>query len=90
MEDAATAEISRAQVWQWVHHATGILDEGRIITYELFQTLLDEELDKLKAQFGDTQFANGHFQHAAKLFDGIIANDEFSPFLTSVAYHEID
>jgi len=46
MEDAATAEISRAQVWQWVHHATGILDEGRNITYELFQTLLDEELDR--------------------------------------------
>ena len=90
MEDAATAEISRAQVWQWVHHATGILDEGRNITYELFQALLEEELDKLKEQFGDSHFANGHFRHAAKLFDGIIANDEFSPFLTSVAYREID
>jgi malate synthase len=90
MEDAATAEISRAQVWQWVHHATGILDEGRNITYELFQALLDEELDKLKEQFGETNFANGHFQRAANLFDEIIANDEFSPFLTSVAYHEID
>ena len=90
MEDAATAEISRAQVWQWVHHATGILDEGRNITYELFKALLDEELDKLKEQFGETNFANGNFQRAAKLFDEIIANDEFSPFLTSVAYHEID
>ncbi len=90
MEDAATAEISRAQVWQWVHHATGILDEGRNITYELFQALLKEELEKLKEQFGETNFANGHFEHAAKLFDEIIANDEFSQFLTSVAYHEIE
>jgi len=90
MEDAATAEISRAQVWQWVHHATGILDEGRNITYDLFQKLLSEELDKLKQQFGETQFANGHFQRAAELFDEIIANDEFSPFLTSIAYREID
>ncbi len=90
MEDAATAEISRSQVWQWVHHATGVLDEGRNITYDLFQKLLTEELDKLKQQFGAAQFSNGHFQHAAELFDEIIANDEFSPFLTSIAYREID
>jgi malate synthase len=90
MEDAATAEISRAQVWQWVHHETGVLDEGRNVTYELFKTLLGEELEKIRDKVGEDQFRVGNFELAAKLMDQITAQDEFAPFLTSVAYQEID
>jgi malate synthase len=90
MEDAATAEISRAQVWQWVHHETGVLDEGRNVTYELFKTLLGEELEKIQAKVGEEQFRAGNFERAAKLMDQITAQDDFAPFLTSVAYQEID
>lgn len=90
MEDAATAEISRAQVWQWVHHETGVLDEGRNVTYELFKTLLSEELGKIRDKVGADQFRAGNFVHAAKLMDQITAQDDFAPFLTLVAYQEID
>ena len=90
MEDAATAEISRAQVWQWVHHETGVLDEGRNVTYELFKTLLGEELEKIRDKVGEDQFRAGNFELAAKLMDQITAQDEFAPFLTLVAYQEID
>src|SRR5438552_17714419 len=50
MEDAATAEISRAQVWQWIRHPSGRLDDGRKVTKELFRSVLDEELAKIKTQ----------------------------------------
>lgn len=90
MEDAATAEISRAQVWQWVHHETGVLDEGRNVTYELFKTLLGEELEKIRARVGDEHFKTGNYEHAAELMDQITAQDEFAPFLTSVAYQDVD
>jgi malate synthase len=90
MEDAATAEISRAQVWQWVHHATGVLDEGRNITYDLFRDLLREEMDKIREQVGGPAFENGHYRRAAQLLDEITGQDAFAPFLTSLAYADID
>ena len=90
MEDAATAEISRAQVWQWVHHETGVLDEGRNVTYELFKTLLDEELGKIRESLGDEKYNAGNFERAAELMDQITAPDEFATFLTSVAYQDLD
>jgi malate synthase len=90
MEDAATAEISRAQVWQWVHHETGVLDEGRNVTYELFESLLGEELQKIREKVGEDNYENGNYDHAAELMRGITAKDEFAPFLTSVAYQDID
>jgi len=90
MEDAATAEISRAQVWQWVHHPTGVLDEGRNITYGLFKALLREEMGKIREQVGEDAFEHGHYRRAAQLLDEITASDSFSPFLTSVAYADID
>ena len=89
MEDAATAEISRAQVWQWVHHATGVLDEGRNITYALFRDLLREEMEKIREQVGDSAFENGHYRRAAQLLDEITEQDAFAPFLTTVAYADI-
>jgi len=90
MEDAATAEISRAQVWQWVHHETGVLDEGRNVTYELFEALLGEELEKIRENVGEEWFKDGHYEHAAELMQKITAQVEFEPFLTSVAYQDID
>ncbi len=90
MEDAATAETSRAQVWQWVHHATGVLDEGRNITYDLFKDLLREEMDKIREQTGDSAFENGHYRRAAQLLDEITEQSAFTPFLTSVAYADIE
>ena len=90
MEDAATAEISRAQVWQWVHHATGVLDEGRNITYDLFRDLLREEMEKIREQVGDSALENGHYRRAAQLLDEITEQDAFAPFLTTVAYADIE
>ena len=89
MEDAATAEISRAQVWQWVHHATGILDDGRNITYDMFRNLMREEMDNIRAATGDEQFESGSYRRAAQLMDDITKQDEFAPFLTSIAYQEV-
>jgi malate synthase len=90
MEDAATAEISRAQLWQWVHHETGILDEGRNITYEYFTGLLAEEMEKIRDAVGAEAFEAGSYRRAAELFDRITRQDEFAPFLTLVAYEDLD
>ncbi|MCZ8131493.1 MAG: malate synthase A [Steroidobacteraceae bacterium] len=88
MEDAATAEISRAQLWQWVNHRRS-LDDGRPVTLELVRALIAEELARLRAQTGDAAFAAGHYEHAARLIDELTANPEFETFLTLTAYREI-
>lgn len=85
MEDAATAEISRAQVWQWVHEGAR-LNDGRQVTKELGQQLLGEELDKLKEEVGEQAYASGKYDLAAKLFQEVALNDEFIDFLTSAGY----
>ncbi len=90
MEDAATAEISRAQLWQWVHQETGVLDEGRNITYGLFKTLMREEMGKIREAIGESAFDNGHYRRAAALLDDITRDHNFAPFLTTIAYDEID
>ncbi|MDH5345381.1 MAG: malate synthase A [Gammaproteobacteria bacterium] len=90
MEDAATAEISRAQLWQWTHHATGVLDEGRNITPALFLRLLVEEIDAIAGRVGKEAFETGHFRNAAGLLERITLDDEFVPFLTLFAYGELD
>ena len=68
MEDAATAEISRAQIWQWLHHHARLAD-GRIVTPELFQTTLDDEMAKLRNSLGDALHAAGRFPEAIDLFE---------------------
>jgi malate synthase len=89
MEDAATAEISRAQVWQWLHHRCALAD-GRPVTLPLVAALVREELGKLRAEVGDTAYAAGHFERAAELFSGLTASDRFASFLTLTAYRDID
>jgi len=86
MEDAATAEISRSQVWQWIRSPKGRLEDGRDIDVDLFHTVLGEELAKVKAQFGDA----GRYEEGAALFDQITANEDFVDFLTLPAYDLID
>ncbi len=90
MEDAATAEISRAQIWQWVHHETGVLDEGRNITYAYFKALMREEMDAIRRQVGVARFEDGKYRQAARILDEITKQNDFVPFLTLVAYEEID
>ncbi len=86
MEDAATAEISRTQVWQWIRHDKGVLDDGRKISVELFRALLGEELAKIRNTLGDERFMCGKYQQAAELFDKISTADALEEFLTIPAY----
>ncbi len=88
MEDAATAEISRTQVWQWIHNDAK-LEDGRAITYDLYRQLLPEELDKMKAYVGEERFDNGKFSEATLLFDRLVKDKEFVEFLTLPAYELI-
>ncbi len=83
MEDAATAEISRAQVWQWIRHPEGKLDDGRKVTKELFRSVLEEELAKVQRFDGDK------FEAARELFDKITTDDEFVEFLTLPGYEKL-
>ncbi|HEX8036549.1 MAG TPA: malate synthase A, partial [Ktedonobacterales bacterium] len=89
MEDAATAEISRAQVWQWIRHPKGILDDGRKVTLDLYRQIDREELAKLRAQLGDEQYNARAFDRAAAIFDQLIASDQFIDFLTLPAYEQL-
>jgi malate synthase len=88
MEDAATAEISRAQVWQWLHH-NATLDDGRPVTPALFGQLLEEEMDAIREEVGDDRFNSGKFELAMQLFDTMIREDEFADFLTLPAYQYV-
>jgi len=85
MEDAATAEISRTQLWQWIKHSA-TLDDGRTITYDLYQQLLPEELNKIKEYVGEENFKSGKFEIAIQLFDALISEDTLEEFLTLNAY----
>jgi len=86
MEDAATAEISRAQIWQWIRHPAGTLQDGRRVDFSLFRKLLQEELDSIRHDTGEAAFARGHFSEAADLFREITESDEFVEFITLPAY----
>lgn len=86
MEDAATAEISRAQIWQWLHNPKGVLRDGRKVTEELFLTVLEDELGKLKEELGEEIYLNGNVQGASELFKKISLDKEFIDFLTIPGY----
>lgn len=90
MEDAATAEISRSQIWQWIRHPRGVLDDGRKVNVELFRTMLVSELDKIKAIVGEENYAQGQYQLASELVDQITTSDEFVEFLTLPGYKHLD
>ena len=85
MEDAATAEISRSQIWQWIRSPKGVLEDGRKVSVELFRELLADELAKVKSMGGE-----GRYDEAAKLFDRLTADERYVEFLTLPAYQLID
>ena len=85
MEDAATAEISRSQVWQWLHHGTK-LDDGRQVDRGLFDTLLKQELEVIHAEVGEDRWQKGRFPLAAQLFAEWSTAAEMADFLTLGAY----
>lgn len=88
MEDAATAEISRSQLWQWRKHGASITG-GPKIDDDLLARLFDEEMDKLKEEIGEAAYDNGHFEEAKGLFWEMTVSDEFKEFLTLPAYERI-
>jgi malate synthase len=90
MEDAATAEISRSQIWQWMRSPKGTLEDGRKVTKELFGTLLAEELPKVRTYLGDAAWEAGKYEDGAKLFERITTDDRYVEFLTLPAYEFVD
>jgi malate synthase len=89
MEDAATAEISRSQVWQWIHNGVR-LDDGTAVTADLVHRLEDEELAALRSALGDEAWEASRFDDARKLFERVALADDFADFLTVPAYELID
>jgi malate synthase len=85
MEDAATCEISRTQIWQWVHHGVQ-LDDGRAVTAELVRRLLDEESDRIRQGVGEEVWVAGRPAETRELFDRVALSGELIEFLTLVAY----
>jgi malate synthase len=89
MEDAATAEIARSQVWQWRRHGVGLAN-GPQVTSELVGRVIDEELDAIRTSVGDEVFARSRPQEARDLFEQVALSDNFVEFLTLPAYDAID
>lgn len=90
MEDAATAEISRAQLWQWIRHPQGVLDDGRKVSIEMYQQMKAEEVELIKQAFGEAAYGERKFTEAIQLFDRLILEGEFIDFLTIPGYELLD
>jgi len=88
MEDAATAEISRSQVWFWIRHGTR-LDDGRVIDRDLVRAILGEEMDRIHKQVGDQVWAAGRPDETQAVFERIALADDLPDFLTLVAYDKL-
>lgn len=89
MEDAATAEISRSQVWQWMRSPKGVLDDGRKVTKAMVAAMIPEEIAKIRDLLGPA-YAEGKYDDAATIFASLVDNDSFVDFLTLPAYERID
>ena len=88
MEDAATAEISRAQVWQWVKHGAKLTD-GRTVTADLVRQTLKEQLESPRGKLGAARYDGGHFPVAAEIFERMMTSEQFIEFLTLPAYDRL-
>ncbi|PKH67469.1 malate synthase A [Flavobacterium sp. ALD4] len=88
MEDAATAEISRTQVWQWLHNEV-IIEGGRTFNMTLYQDIFDDEVEKIITEFGEENIKNSKFELAIELFNKLVISEEFEEFLTLSAYQYI-
>ncbi len=89
MEDAATAEISRSQIWQWMRSPKGVLDDGRKVTRDMFRKMLPEELARVRRELGEEAWIAGRYEEAAKLFDEITSSDNYVEFLTLPGYAQL-
>ena len=89
MEDAATAEISRAQVWQWLRHGAA-LEDGRRVTPELIRSVIDHEMKRIEGEVGTDRFEGGRFAEARDLFERISTKPTLETFLTLPAYEALD
>ncbi len=88
MEDAATAEISRAQVWQWIRHGAE-LEDGRTITRELVTEMLDQELDRIRESVSEETWLAGRPEETREIFEKVALGEDFPEFLTLVAYDRL-
>ena len=88
MEDAATAEISRTQVWQWLHNEV-VIEDGRTFNMTLYKDIFDDEIEKLITEFGEENIKNSKFELAIELFNKLVISEEFEEFLTLPAYQYI-
>ncbi|MBM2830469.1 MAG: aceB [Gammaproteobacteria bacterium] len=89
MEDAATAEIARAQIWQWIRYPKGVLDNGKNITIEMFREALARHLLSIREELGDEVYESRNFQAAGELLDRLITNKSLPAFLTLEAYGQL-
>jgi malate synthase len=89
MEDAATAEISRSQLWQWIRHGA-TLEEGATVTRELVREVLDAEMKRIHEEVGDEVWAAGRPDDTREIFERISLGEDFPEFLTLIAYDKID
>lgn len=90
MEDAATAEISRAQLWHWIRSPLGRFQDGTKITLDLVDALLPEALARIRRELGEERFVAGRFDLAARLYRELLADDQFEEFLTLRLYPHLD
>jgi malate synthase len=90
MEDAATAEISRSQVWQWERSPKGVLDDGRKVTAEMVKALIPGELAKVKAAVTAQGEATASYDQAARIFEEMSLADDYPEFLTLPLYEAME
>jgi malate synthase len=88
MEDAATAEICRTQVWQWIHNYAK-LDDGRVISHELYEDLRDDEIEEIRQTVGTAAYQSGYYVQAICMFNKLVVQDKWEEFLTVPAYELI-
>nr|WP_258048453.1 MULTISPECIES: malate synthase A [unclassified Planococcus (in: firmicutes)] len=90
MEDAATAEISRSQVWQWIRHPKGVLEDGRKVDVSLFHEVIEQEDASIKQAVGDERYNTGHYAEARELFTSLTLQSDFAEFLTLPGYQKLN
>src|SRR5437763_1023679 len=90
MEDAATAEISRSQVWQWVHNSAKLADTGQSVTADLFRQTADEVTATIRVEVGSDTYDSGRWKEARDIFEEVALADDFVTFLTLPAYDRLD
>ncbi len=85
MEDAATAEISRTQIWHWLKNKA-VLEDGNVLTKDLYTMLFDEEVEKIITEVGADKIEATQFENAFNLFNDLVLSEDFEEFLTTPAY----